>query len=485
MRRPLLIFVATYNEAENVAPMCHALLALGLDADLLFCDDHSPDGTGEILDRLAAELPRVRVLHRPGKLGIGSAHQAGLSHAYSRGYEQLLTLDCDFTHSPADLPRLLAAAQGAAVTLGSRWQQPGSLPGWSWFRRLMTAGGRLLTRGVLRVPHDATGALRLYDLRKIPIALFGLVRSPSYGFFAESLFVLVQNGFLIHEIPIVLPARTYGHSKMTWGEALRTVRLLLHLRLDQARHPERFQLPRAVDRLVPGMVDPQHWDPYWNRQGDLSGTLYECVAGLYRRAIIATNLGRFVRRHFPPGAALLHAGCGSGQVDATIRTHWQVTAVDISATAVRLYARHNPAAARIEQADIFHLPFPAGSFDGVYNLGVMEHFTTDEIARLLVEFRRVLRPGGKVLLFWPARHAPSVWVLRGIHLVLKHVFRRRVALHPPEISLLRSRREAENHLHGAGLSLVDYYFGPRDGFIQIVLVAVPRPASGPPPNLIS
>lgn len=483
MSRPLLIFIATYNEAENVEPMCHALLALGLDADLLFCDDHSPDGTGTILDRLAAEHSRIQVVHRPGKQGIGSAHQVGIAHAYAHGYERLLTLDCDFTHSPADLPRLIDAAHGAAVTLGSRWQRPGSLPGWSWFRRVMTGGGRLLTRCVLGLPHDATGALRLYDLRKIPSGLFELVQSPSYGFFAESLFVLVQNGFPIHEIPIVLPARTYGHSKMTLGEAGRTARLLLKLRWERWRRPARFQLRRPVDRLAPDLVDPQHWDPYWNRKGDLSGSVYEFVAGIYRRAIITPNLSRFVRRHFPLGASLLHAGCGSGQVDAAIRSRAQLTAVDISAKAVQIYARHNPAATRIEQADIFHLPFPDAAFDGVYNLGVMEHFTREEITRILAEFRRVLRPEGKVLLFWPCRHAPSVWVLHAVHFILRCGLGRQSALHPPEISLLRSRSDAEAHLNRAGFRLIEYYYGPRDCFIQAVLVASSQPPEPPNPAL--
>lgn len=477
MNRPLLIFIATYNEAENVEPMCHALLALGLDADLLFCDDHSPDGSGAILDRLAAANSRIQVLHRPGKQGIGSAHQVGIAYAYAHGYEQLITLDCDFTHSPADLPRLIEAAHGAAVTLGSRWQRPGSLPGWSWFRRVMTGGGRLLTRCVLGLPHDATGALRLYNLRKIPSGLFELVQSQSYGFFAESLFVLEQNGFTIHEIPIVLPARTYGHSKMTLGEAGRTARLLLQLRWEHWWQPARFHLQRPVDRLAPELVDPQHWDPYWNRKGDLGGSLYEFVAGLYRRAIITPNLSRFVRRHFPPGAHLLHAGCGSGQVDMAIRNCVRLTAVDISAKAVQLYARHNPAATRIEQADIFQLPFPNGVFDGVYNLGVMEHFTAEDITRILTEFRRVMHPGGKVLLFWPSRHAPSVWILHAVHFFLHRCLGRQAALHPPEISLLRSRYDAQAHVERAGLRLVDYYYGPRDGFIQAVLVAANQPAT--------
>lgn len=471
----LLIAIPTYNEAGNVEPMCRALLKLELSADILFCDDNSPDGTGALLDQLSAAHPRVRVLHRAGKEGIGSAHQAMIAHAYEGGYDQLLTLDCDFSHSPEDLPRLLQAARGAAVTVGSRWHAADSLPGWSPLRRMLTGLGHLMTKHLLRVTQDASGALRLYDLRQLPRSLFGLVRSRSYGFFFESMFVLVQNGFLIREVPIVLPSRTYGHSKLTFGEAARSGRFLLQLAWERFRQPRRFRLPSAVQRTDPALHDPQNWDSYWSGKSDPSGWLYDLVAGIYRRGVIMPYLERFVRRNFPAGAELLHAGCGSGQVDARLHGYVRITAVDISPAALRLYARHNPIAARVEQADIFRLPFADATFDGVYNLGVMEHFTSDEIERILAELRRVLRPGGKAVLLWPRTSAPSVWVLRAAHWFLARVVGRAAPLHPPEISLLRGRADAEAHLQRGGFKLVNYHYGPGDLFIQAVLVAAPRP----------
>lgn len=471
----LLIAIPTYNEAGNVEPMCRALLKLELPADILFCDDNSPDGTGALLGQLSAAHPRVRVLHRAGKEGIGSAHQAMIAHAYEGGYDQLLTLDCDFSHSPEDLPRLLQAARGAAVTVGSRWHAADSLPGWSPLRRMLTGLGHLMTKHLLRVTQDASGALRLYDLRQLPRSLFGLVRSRSYGFFFESMFVLVQNGFLIREVPIVLPSRTYGHSKLTFGEAARSGRFLLQLAWERFRQPQRFRLPSAVQRTDPALLDPQNWDSYWSGKSDPSGWLYDLVAGIYRRGVIMPYLERFVRRNFPAGAELLHAGCGSGQVDARLHGYVRITAVDISPAALRLYARHNPIAARVEQADIFRLPFADATFDGVYNLGVMEHFTSDEIARILAELRRVLRPGGKAVLLWPRTSAPSVWVLHGAHWFLARVVGRAAPLHPPEISLLRGRADAEAHLQRGGFKLVNYHYGPGDLFIQAVLVAAPRP----------
>jgi len=209
--------------------MVRDLTALPIDADLLFIDDNSPDGTGAILDRLAAKNPRLTVLHRQGKLGIGSAHVAGIDWAYDHDFEFLITLDCDFTHDPGDVIRLFQNAPGYDVTVGSRYLAPGSLPGWNPVRRSLTGFGHLLTKYLLRIPFDATGALRCYHLPKIPRNLFGMIRSTSYGFFFESMFVLVRAGHSVNEFPIVLPARTYGSSKMTLQETMRSGSQLLSL----------------------------------------------------------------------------------------------------------------------------------------------------------------------------------------------------------------------------------------------------------------
>jgi dolichol-phosphate mannosyltransferase len=224
-----LIFIPTLNEAENVGPMHRELRALGLAADILFLDDNSQDGTREKLERIAAAEARTKVIHRIDGQGIGSAHLAGISFAYEAGYEQLITLDCDFTHSPADIPRLLAAADSADVTLGSRYLQPDSLPGWNLLRRSLTQFGHFLTKTFLRMPYDASGAFRIYNLCTIPESIFHRVDSKSYSFFFESLFHLARHGCTVKEIPIVLPARMYGHSKMSFVEASRSAIFLLKL----------------------------------------------------------------------------------------------------------------------------------------------------------------------------------------------------------------------------------------------------------------
>ncbi len=258
----LLIFIPTYNEADNAERLCRELTSLNLGADILFCDDGSPDGTGEILERLASEFSHVRAIHRAGKLGIGSAHQEGIRYAYTEGYNTLVTMDCDFTHKPADVKRLLevARASGRAVAIGSRYMQQNSLPGWNLMRRSLTHLGHFLTVNLLRLPQDATGGLRVYRLNKIPAQLFDRVRSRGYSFFFESLFVLHRNGFAIEEMPIALPARTYGSSKMCLRETWRSASRLLKLYWAGIRQPESFLISAPMEPILspePPLEDPQ------------------------------------------------------------------------------------------------------------------------------------------------------------------------------------------------------------------------------------
>jgi dolichol-phosphate mannosyltransferase len=240
----LLIMIPTFNERENVEELCRQVLALGLGAHLLFVDDHSPDGTGQVLDRLAKEHPCVEVMHRPGKLGIGGAHLDGIAWAYDRGYRTLVTMDCDFTHSPSDIPRIIETLGDGDVAVGSRFLQPGSLAGWSFSRKVLTRMGHFVTRYVLGNPYDASGAFRAYRLGRVPREAFGLVRARGYAFFAESLLILYRNGLTIRELPICLPARAYGHSKMSLREIIRGLRRLGELWLESRLHPGRFLLPK-------------------------------------------------------------------------------------------------------------------------------------------------------------------------------------------------------------------------------------------------
>lgn len=464
--------VPTYNEQDNAPRMVEAIHSLGLDADLLFIDDGSPDGTGRILESLRASHPRLAVRHRAGKNGIGSAHLEGIAYAYDNGYLRLVTLDCDFSHNPEDIPRFLHESESADVVVGSRWTTKNSLSEWNLYRRMMTGVGHVLTRVILGLPYDATGAFRAYRLDRIPREVFSLVRGMSYSFFFESLFILHRNGVSIREIPIVLPARTYGHSKMTLRTAAQSVRLMLGLASSYRRAPTTFHASAPAPPLVidPSLHDPQHWDRYWQRSQRRTKRLYGAIASLYRRTFIRPRLHRALRRTFGGGAYVLHAGCGGGEVDQGMHGRLRIAALDISPDALRLYQSNNPTAFRLQHGDILALPYEKHSFDGYYSLGVVEHFAEPQLERLFAEAHRVLRPGGRLLLFWPHARATSVMVLGLAHRVLARVGDD-TELHPPEVSLLTSRDMARRMLERSGFRLTSYDFGAHDLWVQAVIVA--------------
>jgi len=469
--RKTLIFVPTYNERENAPLMCAEIHRQGLDADVLFVDDASPDGTGEALEKIKPEFPRLIVHHRSGKLGIGSAHLDGIKWAYEQGYDVLVTLDCDFTHSPSDIPAMIAAAESGAIAVGSRWLKKDSLPGWNVFRRAMTNLGHVLTRRVLGLPHDASGAFRAYRLAYVPQEIFSLVKSMGYSFFFESLFIMYKNGLPIADVPIVLPARTYGSSKMTTSAAFRSARYVFELSLHDIRRPEQFLLPAKSPDIDPGLIDPQKWDDYWKKNAGNHGLWYDLIAGFYRQNFIKRNIEQAIFGNFPEGSRLLHAGCGSGQADTAITKKMRVTALDISPQALELYARNNGNNATLCHGSIFKLPFPDGSFDGYYSMGVVEHFTPDEIRAIFAEARRALKPDGKLVIFWPHKKATSVFVLGLWHWIINNIFKKDIQLHPPEISLVQNSAHARGLMEACGLRMLSYHFGAKDLFIQAVVIA--------------
>lgn len=476
---PLLVMVPTYNESGNVERLCREVLALDLAPDLLFVEDNSIDGTGAILDRLAAEFPRVHVLHRPGKLGVGSAHETGIRWAYANGYRRLVTMDCDFTHDPSQIPALLRAADegaGADVVVGSRYLDPGSIADWNPYRKLLTRTGHLLTKALLGMPYDATNAFRFYRIDTIPCRAFELVVSKGYSFFFESLHVLHRNGFRIAEVPVPMPKRTYGHSKMEFAEIRRSVALLGATWFKVLFNPEKFQIgeePEAVGPGDPAIRDEQGWDAYWDAgKTETGGLLYDAIAAFYRKWIIRPSLNRFAGKYFAPGAHVLHAGCGSGQVDVDLRERVAITGLDISVNALQLYRKVNGPQSRTLHGSVFRIPLPDGCVDGIYNLGVMEHFSEPEIGRILREFYRVLDKDGRVVVFWPPEFGLSVLFFKGLGWVFRNVLGRQdVKFHPDEITRVRSRRHVTHLFEREGFEVLDYAFGARDLFTYAVIVA--------------
>lgn len=230
-----VVCVPTYNERDNVEPLVRALgEVLDPTRDLvLVIDDNSPDGTGEIADRLAAELPWVSVLHRERKEGIGAAYLAGFAAALTTDAELVLEADCDFSHDPADVPRLIAAcADGADVALGSRWVEGGGTVNWGLGRRIVSRGGSLYARAILGVDvRDLTGGFKCFRRQVLETIDLGAITTRGYGFQIEGTYRALRAGFRVVEIPITFADRRVGESKMSGAIVLEAIRQVPLLRL--------------------------------------------------------------------------------------------------------------------------------------------------------------------------------------------------------------------------------------------------------------
>jgi dolichol-phosphate mannosyltransferase len=209
-----VVCLPTYNERENLEAM---LRALGdKEVRVLVIDDNSPDGTGELADRLAEELDYVGVLHRPSKEGLGPAYLAGFRHALAHGAELVLEMDCDFSHDPNDVPRLVASADDADVVLGSRYVTGGGVRDWGLLRRFISAGGSWYARVFLRVPvRDLTGGFKCYRRAVLEAIDLDAIHSKGYAFQIETTYRALRAGFRVVEIPITFVDREAGGSKMS------------------------------------------------------------------------------------------------------------------------------------------------------------------------------------------------------------------------------------------------------------------------------
>ncbi len=228
-----VVCVPTYEERENLEPLVRALAEV-LDTSrdrVLVIDDGSPDGTGELADRLAAELPWLDVLHRTRKEGIGRAYLAGFARALESDAELVLEMDCDFSHDPRDVPRLIAACEdGADLALGSRWVDGGGTVNWGLLRRLISKGGSLYARLVLGVPvRDLTGGFKCFRRQVLEAIDLDAIAARGYGFQIEGTYRALRAGFRVVELPITFVDRRVGESKMSGAivlEAMRQVPVL-------------------------------------------------------------------------------------------------------------------------------------------------------------------------------------------------------------------------------------------------------------------
>ena len=232
--RGVWVVLPTYNERENLEAIASAILESLPEAELLVVDDSSPDGTGVLADTLAAREPRVQVLHRAGKEGLGAAYRHGFRWALGQpGIKAVVQMDADFSHDPADLPRMLAPLmRDADLTLGTRYMRGGGTVGWPLRRKLISRAGTLFARTVLLLPYrDLTGGFKAWRRELLEAVRLRETSASGYGFQVEMTWWSHRRGAKIVQVPIIFRERVAGSSKMTGGIVAEALLLVLRLRL--------------------------------------------------------------------------------------------------------------------------------------------------------------------------------------------------------------------------------------------------------------
>jgi len=227
-----IVVVPTYNEAQNVERLIDAVLAQGPSYEVLIVDDASPDGTGALVNARAEGEPRLHLLSRGGKLGLGTAYMDGFREAVRLGAELVIQMDCDLSHDPAALPALVEAAREADVVIGSRYVAGGTTTGWPWYRRLASQGTSLACRALLGVPvHDVTAGFKCWRGQVLAALPLEEVRSRGFAFQIEMNYLCWRQGYSIAEVPVTFVDRQRGRSKMSLAIGLETAALLWRLAL--------------------------------------------------------------------------------------------------------------------------------------------------------------------------------------------------------------------------------------------------------------
>jgi dolichol-phosphate mannosyltransferase len=233
------VIIPTYNEKENITDLVTRILALDIGASVIIVDDNSPDGTGQIAAALAEQDPRVSVIHRSGKLGLGTAYIAGFHQGLAQGADCLLTMDADFSHDPSYIPALVTLANHFHITIGSRYVPQGGVRNWELRRRFLSWGANAFARTLLGLKaRDCTAGFRCYHREVLENIDLDTIFSSGYSFLVEMLFRCQRKGFTVGEIPIIFANRERGQSKISQREiykAMYTVMRLFGSRLIRRR----------------------------------------------------------------------------------------------------------------------------------------------------------------------------------------------------------------------------------------------------------
>lgn len=233
-----MVIIPTYNERGNISRLIPELLHLSLSPDVLVIDDNSPDGTGEMLNRLKLEFnKKIHVIHRPAKLGLGTAYLTGFKYGFQNHYPYILTMDADFSHDPKYIPYMMDKAGPDCVVIGSRYIAGGGTRNWGFYRRILSRTANMIARHTLGFScHDCTAGFRLYSSQVLAGLDLDTISSCGYSCLIEILFRCRRAGVRINEVPIIFIDRTYGKSKLSRFEIFRAVVTLARCRFTAKNH---------------------------------------------------------------------------------------------------------------------------------------------------------------------------------------------------------------------------------------------------------
>lgn len=233
-----LVVIPTYDEKDNVAAMAEALFAVDPSLEILFVDDNSPDGTGDVIEGLIKNDSRIHCLHREKKEGLAKAYLAGFKRAIELGADRIVQMDCDFSHDPKDVPRLVA--EDADLVIGSRYVKGGATPGWPFKRRLISRMGGIFIRTVTGMPlKDPTGGFKCWKVSALKAMEYDTIESAGYSFQLEMNHRAWKTGLEIREIPIIFTDRVKGYSKISAGIAVESIKISLRLRFGKKKKNRR------------------------------------------------------------------------------------------------------------------------------------------------------------------------------------------------------------------------------------------------------
>ena len=434
-----LIFTATFNERGNIELLLERVFALDPSFEMLVVDDNSPDGTGQILEQIAATNPRLHVIQRPRKMGIGSAHLLAMTFSVRQGFDRLVTMDADFSHDPADIPRLLDALEHADFVIGSRYTEGGNSD-YKGYRRVISVCGNMAAHFLLRIPlREFTTSFRAFTVETLKNRRCGKLRSSGYSFFMETVFRMSRAGVRMAEVPIQFKDRLFGISKIPRFEVINGISRLLWLsassvvgmdkfspasdvegtcgychspylienfasspaeaaeranagayRCSSAQHRKK---PRVAQCLQCGLIQI----PSTSRPSNLVDLYREVEDPLYLEHRKAREINfemtfRRIESFLPPPGRLLEIGAYCGLFLAAAKKRgWQSVGVEPSRWAASI-AREQGGIEVHEGTLAENMAKLGGDFDAVVAWDVLEH--VDSPYELLIDANRMLRPGG-------------------------------------------------------------------------------------------